>query len=339
MRKLRLRLLFVASVIGMMIVLAGCGGSEGTGGQGPVNHAHISGPTGSGWYPMSVLFADIWMDELDNFNVTVVEGGAIGNIREVNRGEDAQSGFAFASDFADAVQGTGVFEGEVQENVRAIGALYPAWWNFVVMDDSPIQSLEDFIQQGGHTIPGNPGDASELTTRRVFEAMGYTYEDLEKLGVRISYGSYSDAATQLRDGIIDMVVQGGAPEVVGLSEIDASRPVRPLPIPDDVLQALDEAGYGYTVDMVIPAGTYRNQTEDIPTVVTMSILIVHKDMDEEIVYQMTKALWENLDRIRDEQPGRGQWMDAERGYTEIVNPEENIHPGALRYYKEIGVAE
>lgn len=327
--------LLLASVL---VTMSACGGSEGSSSQSNFMHSHISGPVASGWYPLSILLSDIWMDEIEGMNATVIEGGAIGNIRDVNKGQDAQSGMAFVSDFADAVRGKGVFEGDKQENVSAIAALYPTWWNFVVMDDSSIESLDDFIQQGGHVVPGNPGDASELTARRVFEAMGYTVEELEANGGRLTYGGYGDATNQLRDGVIDMVVQGGAPNATSATEVDASRPVRALPIPDDALQKLDEAGYGYTVDMPLPAGSYKNQTEDIPAVVTMAMLIVNSDVDEDIVYQMTKTFWENLERVNEEQPQRGKWMTPELGYSEIFDAENTLHPGALRYYQEIGVA-
>lgn len=333
--RIKKNLIILAMLISAIALLvSGCGGNSGS----TTMHAHISGPTGSGWYPMSVLFSDIWMDDIPDMNITIVEGGAISNIREVNAGVNSQSGLAFASDIADAIAGRGVFEGDKQDNIMALGALYPVWWNFAVLDRSPIQSFEDFVQSGGYAVPGNPGDASELATQRVLEAMGYGYEGLEELGGRIAYGGYGDAANQLRDGIVDLVAQGGAPGSTSLVEVDATNPVRLLPIPQDILQKIDEEGFGYTVNMPIPAGTYRNQTEAVPALVTMTVAIVNKDMDEELVYQMTKSLWENLDRIQREQPARGEWLDPAIGYSEIIDPENNLHPGALRYYREIGVA-
>lgn len=330
----------MALLLVLALVVSGCS-KDSTSGEEKIEtimHSHISGPTASGWYPMSVLFSDIWMDDIPGMNITVVEGGAIGNIREVNKGIDAQSGFAFASDLSDAINGKGVFEGDKQENVLAIAALYPTWWQFAVLDNSPIKSLEDFVKTGGYAIPGNPGDASELATRRVFEAMGYGEEELKKHGVKIAYGGYADAANQLKDGIINMVTQGGSPSVPGLAEVDASNPIRLLPIPLDVLKKIDEKGYGYTTTVPHPKGTYKKQTEDVPTVVTMSINVVNKNMDEETVYQMTKAIWENFERIKQEQPARGAMMDKGIGYTGISDP-THFHPGAIRYYKEIGLVK
>ncbi|QQK80278.1 TAXI family TRAP transporter solute-binding subunit [Salicibibacter cibi] len=302
-------------------------------------HAHISGPTDSGWYPLSTLFSDIWLDELEEADVTVVEGAAIGNIREVNTGVDVQTGFAFVSDFVDGINGEGGFEGEPQENVKALGAFYPTFWNIAVLEDSPYESLEDVVEYGADVIPGNPGDASVQTFHRIFEAMGYDEEDLEEAGVSVDYGGYGDAANQMRDGIIDLTIQGGGPYVPGLTEIDATQSVELLSIPEEVLDELEEQDYGYTTDLEIPANSYSAQPEDIPTVVTWAMMIVHEDMDDDVVYELTKAIWENVDRVEEEQPTRGEWFDPEFAYGEIDDPEENIHPGALRYYEEVGATD
>ncbi|WP_059103500.1 TAXI family TRAP transporter solute-binding subunit [Shouchella shacheensis] len=322
-----------------LLALAGCGG-EGAGGDAndDLMHSHISGPTASGWYPLSTLMTDIWMDDIEGANITVVEGGAIGNIRDVNNGE-MLTGMAFASDFADAVAGRGSFEDDPQENVMGIAVLYPTLWNFAVLDSSPYESIEDALENGADIIPGEASDASAQTAERVFEAMGYTLEDIEANGGSVTYNGYGDANNQMRDGLIDMVVQGGSPYVTGLSELDATNPIRPLSIPEEALEKLEEAGFGYTVDLAIPSGSYANQEEDVLTVTTMAMLVVNADMNEETVYQLTKSFWENVERFQEEQPNRGNYFDPEIGYNELVDPEENIHPGAKRYYEEIGVVE
>lgn len=327
---------FISILLSTSLLVTACNNEAA---ENDWQHAHISGPTDSGWYPLSTLFSDIWMDELEEVDVTVVEGGAIGNIREVNTGVDVQTGFAFASDFVDGIEGEGAFEGEPQENVKAIGAFYPTLWNIAVLEDSPYESLEDVVEYGADVIPGNPGDASEAAFRRIFEAMGYGEEELEEAGVSVDYGGYGDAANQMRDGIIDVTVQGGGPDVPGLTEIDATQSVELLSIPDDLLETLSDEGYGYTTDMTVPEDSYSGQTEDTPTIASWAIMVVNEDMDDDVVYELTKTIWENSDRVEEEQPTRGMWFDPEDGYGEIENPDENIHPGALKYYEEVGATD
>ncbi|WP_252314901.1 TAXI family TRAP transporter solute-binding subunit [Sinobaca sp. H24] len=333
-------------LIGMtgIAVLTGCGGggdgeSEGETGGEDLMHSHISGPTASGWYPLSTLMTDIWMDDIEGASVTVVEGGAISNIRDVNDGSEMKTGMAFASDFADAVEGRGAFEGDPQENIKGIAVLYPTLWNFAVLDSSPYNSIEEALEGGADIVPGQAEDASSQTAERVFEAMGYTIEDIEANGGSVTYNGYGDANNQMRDGGIDMVVQGGSPYVTGLNELDSTNAIKPLPIPDDALEELGAGDYGYDIDMSIPAGSYSNQEEDAPTVSTMAMLIVHDEVDDETVYELTRSLWENEDRFVEEQPNRGEYFDIETGYHGLVNPEENIHAGASQYYEEEGVVD
>ncbi|PYZ92979.1 hypothetical protein CR194_07180 [Salipaludibacillus keqinensis] len=339
------KFMVVTGLAGLMTLTAcgddnASGGGNGDGGGGEdLMHSHISGPTASGWYPLSTLLSDIWMDDLEGSNITVVEGGAIGNIRDVNDGSEMLTGMAFASDFADAKEGRGSFEDDPQDDLMGMAVLYPTLWNFAVLDSSPYESIEDALENGADIIPGEANDASSQTAVRVFEAMGYTIEDIENNGGSVTYNNYGDANNQMRDGNIDMVVQGGSPYVTGLSELDTTNPIRPLDIPQDALDNLEEAGFGYTTDLSIPSGSYANQEEDVNTVTTMAMLVVNKDMDEDTVYELTKALWENVDRFVEEQPNRGEYFDLEIGYHELVDAEENMHPGAKRYYEEIGVAE
>lgn len=338
------KIMLITGLAGL-VTLAGCGddnvSGNGNGDEGgeELMHSHITGPTASGWYPLSTLMSDIWMDDLEGSNITVVEGGAIGNIRDVNDGSEMLTGMAFASDFADAVEGRGTFEDDPQEDLMGMAVLYPTLWNFAVLDSSPYESIEDALENGADIIPGEANDASSQTAERVFEAMGYSIEDIENNGGSVTFNNYGDANNQMRDGNIDMVVQGGSPYVTGLSELDTTNPIRPLDIPQEALDNLEEAGFGYTTDMSIPSGSYANQEGDVNTVTTMAMLVVNKNMSEETVYELTKALWENVDRFVEEQPNRGEYFDPEIGYNELLNPEENMHPGAKRYYEEIGVTD
>ncbi|MBF7083663.1 TAXI family TRAP transporter solute-binding subunit [Desulfallas sp. Bu1-1] len=334
------KLAFLILVFLLVLNLTGCGGGkQNTEGEkkDPSNTNRIvsaSGPIGSGWYPMSVLIGDIWMDSIEGLNVSVIEGGGIGNIKMINEGIDAQVGLTFASDFADAINNRGPFKEGKYDSIMILGALYPTFWNIGVLDKSPIQKVEDIL--GRTLLPGNPGDTGETTFQRILEVHGLTYDDIKKSGGQISFGSYADGANMLKDGIVDMVFFGGSPNVTSLTEVDATNPVRVIPLSEEALKKLGEMGFGYTVDMKIPAGTYKNLKKDVPCLVTMGIMVVNKNMDEETVYKLTKSLWENVDRIKKEQPVRGKWFSAENGYKKVFDP-KYIHPGALRYYKEVGV--
>lgn len=329
-------------VVALIIVLGltglvACGGGETPAGSSadgyPSQIIKASGPQGSGWYPISVLFSDIWMDELDGVTVTVTEGAGLANLRSVNEGVDADIGITFANDFMDAVNGRGSFE-QPLGNILAMADLYPSHFYIAVLESSDIYSIEDLL--GKHLVPGEQGFSGEQVTRIVLDLYGITYEDIEKAGGKISYGGYNDAVQQMRDGIVDAVSLIGAPAVPALTELDVTTPVRLIPIDPGKLDELINSGRGY-IRATVPANTYKNLTEDFVTVGLSSLIFARVDLNEDFVYDATKAIWDNLERIRQEQPARGGAMDVKTALQSV--PAELFHPGSLRYYREAGVID
>ncbi|MGB3959768.1 MAG: TAXI family TRAP transporter solute-binding subunit, partial [bacterium] len=84
-------------------------------------------------------------------------------------------------------------------------------------------------------------------------------------------------------------------------------------------------------DVVIPAGTYNNQDEDLKTVAVMAMLVVPKDLPEDLAYKMTKALFENLDDLKAAHD-RGGDLSLETALDGMSLP---VHPGVQRYYDEV----
>jgi TRAP transporter TAXI family solute receptor len=290
---------------------------------------------------MAVLFNDIWMDKIPGVNLSVLEGGAVANLRAVNRGT-AQIGWGFGPDFVDAVNGTGPFvrDGKL-ENIRILGANYPVWWYFMVPETSKVLTFDHIIGAAG-TLRLSPGPTAGGTGPTVIDRLvrerGTTYDRLKVDGMRVSYVSYADAGNMIRDRLLDIVFLGGAPAVPAISEVDRTVPMRAIPIPGEVLRGLAAKGFGYSIDRPLPSGTYRGQTYEVPTVTQPGILVVHKDLGDELVYQLTRHLWENMERIRKEQPVRGNMMSLEaalEGVTDI----NHLHPGALRFYRERGLVK
>lgn len=300
-----------------------------------VRIVHASGPIGSGWYPISILFTDIWMDKIPGLNVTVIEGASVSNVRVVNEGKDATNGLTYFTDYIAGVKGEGPFAGKPCSNVQVVSRLYPGWWNIAVLDKSPVKKFEDLI--GRHIFPGGKGFGSELGFQRILSVYGKSYDDITKAGGKISYGGYADGANMLKDGVVDCIIAIGSPEVPALQEVDALNPVRLIPLPEDKLKAIESKGWGYDISVPIPAGTYKNQKEPVPAISDYSVLIVNKSLSEDLVYKMTRTLWENIERVRKEQPRRGGWIRLE---TALKGVDLSLfHPGAVKYYKEIGLLQ
>jgi TRAP transporter TAXI family solute receptor len=307
-------------------------GSEEAKPKAPVKFLKIaSGPMGSGWYPITTLISEIYMDEFDGLNVSQLEGGSVSNLRTLEKGEDAQFSINYTSDFADAMNGRGNFEKPL-ENVAAIGALYPAFQTVATLaDNQDINKVEDIVSK--HVFIGPKGGGSIVGFWRVMEEYGITEETFNQNGGKISYGNYSDGASMLKDGIVDVFFGGGAPGVVSLKEIEVTKKIKVIPIDQEVLDRVKNKGYGMSGAM-LPANTYDGQTEEVPLWTLESMLTVRKDFDEEFVYNMTKFFWENLNRFEEQLPTRAVYMTYDTVLSGLE--ESQLHPGALKFYKEVG---
>lgn len=324
--------IFCALVIAVAFFAAsGCGTTEGD--EDPVSIIKASGPIGSGWYPISISMGDIWMDELKFLTVTVTEGGGIANIRTVNQGRDAHIGFAFTHELVQAIMGVGTFDEPLTE-IGAIANAYPTWVNVAVLDDSNIYTIEDLFDK--KIAPGDPGFSADVAARVIFEAYGVSYDDMRDAG-QLSYGGYADAAMMLRDGLVDAIIAIGAPEVTALSEVDAMKPIRLIPLSQEAIKAIDAKGIGYATSPPIPAGTYRNQKEEVPTILLFTNLFASRAMSDDLVYKLTKVFWENLERLREDHPVRAGWIQLDTAFEGLKL--DYFHPGALKYYRELGLID
>lgn len=333
--------LFIYLLVLIMVIsiISGCSNSQSTtNGEKTANDelpyiTIVTAPLGSGWYPISVLYGEFWMNQVEGLNVSVLEGGSVANIKAVSDGIDANVGWCYTTDLDDAKAGTGVFE-KKYENCAPIGATYPVWLNIITLENSNINSIEDLLTAKANY--GGVGSGSELAAQRLLEVgYGFNYDDIRKNGGTVEYGNYVDAATQLGDRNIDVMLAGGSPEVPPAREQEVQNQLRLVPASKEALEKVVNNGYNYIIDRPIPANTYAGQDEPVPAIAYQSLVVVNKSLPDDLVYVMTKEMWENIDRIREEQPARGNLMDVSTA-LEGVNLED-LHPGAERYYKEVGL--
>lgn len=316
-------------------ILSGCTSGEGKKTSGDQSLPHltaVTAPMGSGWHAVTVLLSDIWMSKIDGLNVSVLEGGSVGNIKAISQGLDANIGWAYTTDLRDAFLGEGSFD-KAYSDALPIGVMYPVWLNVVALEGGKINSIEDL--KNAKINAGAIGTGSEVAAKRLLEAYGLTYESIKQAGGTVSFGNYSDATTQLKDGIIDVMMGGGAPDIPALHEAETQKTLKLLPADKDALKRLEEKGYGYTTNLPIPANTYKGQTDEVPAVTYQSVMIANRDLPEDLIYNLMKYLWEDIERIRTEQPARGNYMILERA-LDGIDPKD-LHPGAAKYYKEVGI--
>jgi len=324
-------------LIALMVITA-CGGSNDEGSEdkadAPDKFLRIAtGPMGSGWYPITTVMAEVYMDDFNDLNVSEIEGGSTANLKALEI-DDAQLGLNYTSDFIDSLEGRSEFD-EPLEMPAAMGSLYPVFQTIATLEgNDDINSIEDIVDK--HIFLGPKDGGGPVAFWRMMEVHGIDEKTIKDAGGKFSYGNYSDGASMMKDGVVDVYLAGGAPMVPALQEIDVTNPIKVIPIDEDKLEELKEKDYGISSGE-LPADTYEKQSEPVPTYTMITMATVRSDMDEEYVYNLTKSFWEAHDKLESQVPTRAKDITIETALEGIS--EEQLHPGALKYYEEIGAIE
>ena len=283
-----------------------------------------TGATGGAYYPIGVALADIMTNNLGTNATPQVTGGSMENLMLINEGT-CDVGIVQGNQLMDAYAGEGNFEGNAYTNVAALfGGLSRGYFQVVVMADSPIKTMSDLV--GKKVCLGPAGNAAIDLADKVWSKYGFTVND-----VNATYLAYDDGTTQLEDGNMDAVVIQTAVPASAIQQLAAGgKGYRLLTVDEDIAAQLCEE-YSYFEYGPIKAGTYDGLDEDVNTLFISNMVAVRADLAEELVYEMTKAFFENIETIQNSH-GAAKSLSVESA----VHVSIPMHPGAERYFTEIG---
>lgn len=311
-----------------LAIFTGCQGQEASNKKQFVTL--VTGGTGGTYYPVGTIFTTLWNEKLGESGVQASvqsSGGSVENLSMLKDGE-AQFGIAMANLTLFAYNGEERFKDNKFEDVRFVTALWPDVTQFVVTEDSDINSISDI--KGKRFSVGSAGSGTEYSTKLILETIGgLKYEDFTP-----EYLGYSEASSAMQNSQVDgMNAEGGLP-TSAVSEITASKTkVKLLGFSDSDYEKL-HAVAPYYGQFTVPKGIYTGVDEDVKTVGVKSTLICHANLDEELVYELTKTLYENYESI----VGSHKALEF-MGIDEAIKglPPVPLHPGAVKYYKEKGI--
>ena len=226
-----------------------------------------------------------------------------------------------------AYSGTGIYEGRPKiDSLRAIANLYPESLHLVARKDAGIASVEDLV--GKRVSLDEPGSGTLVDARIILDAYGVSEDDLQA-----EYVKPSVAVAKMRDGELDaFVIVAGYP-TASVVEVCATIGCELVPIDGPKADAL-LADYQFFAKDTIPAGTYAGVPET-PTLSVSAQWVVGADIEDDLVYSITKALWhENARQLLDDGHPKGGVITLGTALDGIGIP---LHPGAERFYREIGV--
>ena len=284
----------------------------------------LTGGTSGVYYPLGVALGKIYSDNIDGVKVQVQSTKAsVENVNLINQGR-GEIAFALGDTVKAAAEGDkdAGFQQPV-EKLRAIAAIYPNYVQIVASKASGIESLEDL--KGKALSVGAPASGTELNARRIFQAAGMSYDDLGKT----EYLPFAESVELIKNRQLDATLQSAGLGVASIRDLASSIPITVVSVPEEIAQKLGAPFQSAE----IPAGTYDGQDKAVKTLAITNILITSADVPDDLVYKMTKQLFEHLpDLVAAHNAAKG--IDPKTAAKNLPVP---LHPGAERYYKEAGL--
>ncbi|MDI5936330.1 TAXI family TRAP transporter solute-binding subunit [Halomonas kalidii] len=280
----------------------------------------VGGGQGGAWYLGAATMAEIAKDLWPNVSTTVTPGGSLANLQGVGR-RKIDIAYSFAMDVTAAQHGNLAFEGRPIKDLRAIMSTNAAYLSTVAKPE--IQSYSDLA--GTSAAPGRAGMTGLATFRNVVEEVGVADQ------VKEVNTDYPEMSGLFKDGVVSSATVIGSIPHSTINEILSTSEGHLLGMDDALVERLSEK-YNYE-RMVIPAGTFVGQNEDVVTAGSVTQVVTHAEVTEEWIYKLTKATWENRQRLIQAHPSYKE-LTEEMALTGIRIP---LHPGAEQYWHEIGL--
>lgn len=282
--------------------------------------------TGGSMYPAGAAVSQTWTNNVQGMKCnTQTSTGSFQNVQDVASGE-VDVAVATADVVLNGYNGTGKFaEIGALNNIRVIGAVYTSVLSGVTLKSSGLKYIHELT--GKRVAVGPASSATENASLAAFNVMGITKDNtsLENLGL-------GDGADAVGDGILDAAFGFAGLPIGGQLNLAATKDIAVLDMTDEELDAVLANNAAY-IKTKIPAGTYTGVDYDCQTFGVKCLIIVQDTADEDLIYDLCKAMNEGAADMAAGNALLKDMTDPSFLCTQMPIP---LHPGAERYYKEIG---
>ncbi|XLX38919.1 TAXI family TRAP transporter solute-binding subunit [Ectopseudomonas mendocina] len=315
----------LAKRLGLLVAAAFLVNSPNTHANPPAINI-LTGGTSGVYYPLGMSLSELYRENIKGSTTSVRATKASVenlNLLQIARGQLA---FALGDSVADAWKGDeeAGFRAP-RDRLRAIAGIYPNYIQIVASQASGIRSLEDL--RGKRISVGAPRSGTELNVRAIFKAAGLSYKDMGQ----VEFKPYADSVELIEKGQLDATLQSAGLGMAAIRELAERMPITFVTIPE---QVVSRVGGAYQPG-IIPAGTYKGQASDVATATITNLLVSQTSVADDVAYQMARLLFENLDRLAEAHPAAKD-IQLQRATNGLPIP---LHPGAERFYREVGVLE
>ncbi|MNZ25268.1 alkanesulfonate transporter substrate-binding subunit [compost metagenome] len=253
-------------------------------------------------------------------------GGTVENVKMLAKGQanlatvsadvvhEAYIDFEKSKHFKDKVEMYGLFN------------MYQQPHHIVTLQDSDIKDVNDI--RGERIVVGAPGSGTEVKTRMLLETLGITYRD-----IRPEFLTFAEGVEALQDGTVEAAFLGVNYPAPAIMSLALTNPINLLSLTDDQVAAIRKA-YPFLERAVIPANTYKGVAHDAQTVSVQTLVVSNKELSEEDAYRIVKAVFEHKTELESINHAFKQTILEDAANTLVP-----LHPGAARYFREVGVLQ
>lgn len=284
----------------------------------------VTGGDAGTYYAFGGVIASVITDKAENVEVTATTSGAsAANARSLNN-KEADLAILQNDVLQYAVTGTETMADDgAMDGLCAIASLYPEAVQLVATKSSGITSIADL--KGKRVCVGDQGSGTDVNAQQVLAAAGMSYDDFD-----VQYLSFSEGSTAMQNGTVDAAFATSALPNSAITELANYTDIVVVPIDGEVADKLI-ADYPFYAKTTIGADVYGVEAAD--SVAMMAVLACTADLSDDVVYSITKAIFENQDALIAGH-ARGNDVTLDSAFDGVT---VEYHPGAVKYYTEQGL--
>jgi TRAP transporter TAXI family solute receptor len=255
--------------------------------------------------------------------IAVSTNASVANMNAIQAGQ-LDAGLAGAQSVTQGYNGTGKFVGNKKDKVRVIANLYPEDMHLVLPKGTKLGSLKDL--NGKRVGVAAAGSGTQVSVRQILKHYAIKATESE-LGL-------SQSTQRLADGQLDAFFYAGGTPFASLIQLGSTKGFELYKFSAAERTEINKI-IPYYVESMIPAGTYESINYDVPTLAVNGQLVTSADQPDDLIYDITKALWnKNTRKLLDKGHSKGKAIRMETALKGVLIP---VHPGAAKFYKEKGL--
>lgn len=315
----------------IVFAVSGWGIAESRAGDMPKMLKLSGGAMGQSSYMLMAILPQFLGEAIPGLKASVIAGGTIANIKLVDQ-KKVDIAFTLHNVYGNALRGEAPFKKKYKDlrvlcNIQGFSAFY-----FMVNEDTGLTSIEE-IKEKKYPLKictflksGSP----EIYTRRLLEEYGMTYDDIKSWGGQVNFSQWTDCVSLIRDGHANALLGATALPSPFHAEAAKARKMRMLPIKEKVIQ--DMIKKYHDLEVIIPKGTYGITPYDMPTVGSTYYLFARKDLSDKIAYALVSQMAKHEKEVKNVHTTFKTFTGPKMA-ADLVG---EVHPGALKFYKEKG---